>query len=602
MLLSSSYSNKIYFPQLFELSIPAIFGMYIIPFIMAVTLFSFVFKKDSVDFINSLPLKRSTIYITNIIGGILLFFFIFSVTSLFMWLFSNFFDNLVIPKMMYFHYFITFFIAYVYVFITSALTLTLTGSRVVNIALTLILLFLPGFIGDFYTSFTYDNKNYYEGNNDSVYPICREYGVDCEKYQISNDFIIKKSYKMDNEQTLPYKYINTISRASLGMYNNEVNYRNEITSVYNLPSIIKMIILSIIYFILGFYFFNRRKMEIAEMTFKSENIHQFVKCITLLPLSLAAISAFKRDSSSIGILIFGAIILIIYIVYDLITRRNNTHFMKSVLYFVSFILATILMNISFSGIANAETSKKINKDDISNIGIDLSASFNYDNNYDFHALNFKIYDNEIIDLIFNNANKLIEIDNQGHHFAVRLTLKNGNSYYFNIRLPKEEADKLFKVLDSKKDYVDNLKHIDYDKIYGVRVGINYYNEKDASKIIDLIRDSYEDKTLTDIVNSTYVDYNYYGDDITSVILYIYNKGIKNYMWVALCYYNIEVNALEKYIIENYELIKQTIGNANFIFSTSTNNLNFNINSVEGKTNLMKLKDWFNLKEIGAPKI
>jgi hypothetical protein len=45
MLLSSSYSNKIYFPQLFELSIPAIFGMYIIPFIMAVTLFSFVLKK-----------------------------------------------------------------------------------------------------------------------------------------------------------------------------------------------------------------------------------------------------------------------------------------------------------------------------------------------------------------------------------------------------------------------------------------------------------------------------------------------------------------------------------------------------------------------------
>lgn len=70
------------------------------------------------------------------------------------------------------------------------------------------------------------------------------------------------------------------------------------------------------------------------------------------------------------------------------------------------------------------------------------------------------------------------------------------------------------------------------------------------------------------------------------------------MWVALCYYNIEVNALEKYIIENYEFIKQRIGNANFIFSTSTNNLNFNINSVEGKTNLMKLKDWFNLKEIG----
>jgi polyphenol oxidase len=70
------------------------------------------------------------------------------------------------------------------------------------------------------------------------------------------------------------------------------------------------------------------------------------------------------------------------------------------------------------------------------------------------------------------------------------------------------------------------------------------------------------------------------------------------MWVALYYYINEVNFLEKYIIDKYEFIKQTIGNANLIFSTSTNNLNFNINTDEGRANLMKLKDWFNLKEIG----
>lgn len=56
--------------------------------------------------------------------------------------------------------------------------------------------------------------------------------------------------------------------------------------------------------------------------------------------------------------------------------------------------------------------------------------------------------------------------------------------------------------------------------------------------------------------------------------------------------------MEKYIIENYEFIKYTIGKANYIFSTSTNNLNFNINSEEGMSNLRKLKDWFQLKEIG----
>lgn len=56
--------------------------------------------------------------------------------------------------------------------------------------------------------------------------------------------------------------------------------------------------------------------------------------------------------------------------------------------------------------------------------------------------------------------------------------------------------------------------------------------------------------------------------------------------------------MKKNIIEGYEFITHSVGNANFVFSTSVNDLNFNINSEEGKQNLEKLKTWFNLKDIG----
>jgi hypothetical protein len=551
MLLSSSYSNKIYFPSLVELSVPAIFGMYVIPFIMAVALFNFVFKKDSVDFINALPLRRITIYITNIIGGILLFLLIFSITSLFMWLSSSFFNNLVIPKMMYFHYFITFFIAYIYVFITSSLALTLTGIRIVHVALTLIILFLPGFLGDFYNSLTHVDDNY----ADDLYPTCYNYGINCDRYQINNDFILKDSYKLNNEQTIPYKYINPISRAALGtITTGEINYNDEISGVYNIPSIIKMFLLSIIYFVIGAYSFIRRKMELAETTFKSENIHQLVKCITLLPLSIVAIATFAKDASKIMLLIFMAVILIIYIVYDLITRRNNTHFMKSIIYFLGFSLVSILIYISFDFVSNFESSKKILKNDVFNIGIQPNASFDYYNNEsDFNALNYKIYDNEIIDLIFNNTYKTIETDDQSRYFAIRLTLRNDKSYYFNMRLPKEEYNKLLNLLGSKKDYTNNFKHIDYDKIYGVRIANNCYTVDKSKKVIDFIRQSYEKKPLNDIINSTYIDYNSYSDGDTSLILYVYNEGVK--------YYRISSNInpdLKNYIMQmqNDEYVKE----------------------------------------------
>lgn len=45
-------------------------------------------------------------------------------------------------------------------------------------------------------------------------------------------------------------------------------------------------------------------------------------------------------------------------------------------------------------------------------------------------------------------------------------------------------------------------------------------------------------------------------------------------------------------------LKFSEGNADFIFSTSFNDLDFNINKQTGRENINKLKDWFNLKDIG----
>lgn len=51
-------------------------------------------------------------------------------------------------------------------------------------------------------------------------------------------------------------------------------------------------------------------------------------------------------------------------------------------------------------------------------------------------------------------------------------------------------------------------------------------------------------------------------------------------------------------IDGYEFIRVNVGDAEIVFSTAKNDLNFNINSQSGIGNLQKLKDWFDLKEIG----
>ncbi|MDD2469593.1 MAG: hypothetical protein PHI22_01500 [Bacilli bacterium] len=573
LLLKNEHIENTYFPSLAELSCPALIGMYIIPFAMAVVLFNFVFKKDSVDFINALPLKRKTIYITNIIGGIGMFFIMFFTTSLFMFLTNAFFPTLIIPKTMYYHFFITFFITYSYVFITSSLTLSLTGSRMTHIALTLILLFIPGFISDFYTSRIYANKYV-----DYGYMECEKYDVTCKKHQIYNDFTIKQSYKLNNNQTIPYKYINIIPRVFLDMHSFEITYESELYSVYNRPSLIKMVILSFIYFGIGLFFFFRRKMEMAESTFKSEDVHQLVKCLTLFPLCIVTIAIYDK-LSSIVLWIAIAIIIVIYVVYDLITRRNSGKYIKSIIYFLGLVLTSIIFCAVVSRISNVESLRVIEKEDVSNIGIAPSVNLmDRYNDPNLDILQFELISDDIANIIFDNANKQITSNIDPEQLVIRFKLKDGGTYYFDMRLLPDDYTKLLKILDNHDEYTKTYKDLPYDKVYGVRLGDSYLSQKGKLKVLELIKEGYSNRSVSDIVRATYLDNNYNRGFKYSLmnVLYIYEDGIKKHNVSTM------INPkLINYVMrtKNEEYIKEVKG-ANINVNTVHISIGFDIDDID----------------------
>ena len=97
--------NKIEFMEFNLLSFTTILGLFIIPIVLSKTLFGFVFKAKSVDFIMSKPLSRKTIYFTNIIGGILVLIAFMLINSLIIGVFGLF-SNLVVPFNLLIDYFI----------------------------------------------------------------------------------------------------------------------------------------------------------------------------------------------------------------------------------------------------------------------------------------------------------------------------------------------------------------------------------------------------------------------------------------------------------------------------------------------------------------
>ncbi|ERI92836.1 hypothetical protein HMPREF1982_01993 [Clostridiales bacterium oral taxon 876 str. F0540] len=56
--------------------------------------------------------------------------------------------------------------------------------------------------------------------------------------------------------------------------------------------------------------------------------------------------------------------------------------------------------------------------------------------------------------------------------------------------------------------------------------------------------------------------------------------------------------MEHFQINNYDFITTSNKNAKFVFSTAKGDLNFNINEKCGKYNLLRLKEWFDINEVG----
>jgi len=150
-----------------------------------------------------------------------------------------------------------------------------------------------------------------------------------------DDYVISKDELKNNNYILQYNeaYGNSFT-APLSFLNAHQD------TIYNEASIIKMSILSIIYFIISFFTFKIRKMENNEISFHSELMHYFIKTLVFIPIGFVCY-AIMYDGGNGSILIAIAGALIYYIVYDLITRKNIFKLRKSlIICFISFAFIT----------------------------------------------------------------------------------------------------------------------------------------------------------------------------------------------------------------------------------------------------------------------
>ncbi len=425
-----------------NISILNILGMYVLPLVLSLCLFGYVFKKKSVDFINSMPLTRKSIFITNSIGGILLIVIMMLLNVLLLGVETLIFSNLIIPFEMLLDYFILWTVSYIFVFTAANIATSLSGNHVTMIILTAIILFLIPFVHNYVTELS----GGIFGSNRYVIQVAE---MKLEEKGNYKEIIYAEKIQDDAEYTWPYNYI-------AGMFRGDV-------VAYSTSSIIKMSILSVVYFFAGMYLFEKRKMEVNETSFKNNHMHMIVKSLTLIPIDILAVTAINEIDSFVGQLFILVLVIAYCLIYDLITAKSIRNIKLGITYFIATALICVGLYCGAESLNNEKNNRaEFNVQDITSIACFID-EIDYANKYtDTKMDNVYLTNQRLLEIVKKNIQ---DMSYKEANIRVHLQLENGEKNALNLYLSIEDYNEIVSILLNDKTYVNEYKDIEYDKIH-----------------------------------------------------------------------------------------------------------------------------------------
>lgn len=559
MLNDNNHSNEVI--TLPVLSIINFLGIFILPIVISICLFGYVFKKRSVDFVNSMPISRKSIFITNTIGGIAILVLMNLINAIFIYILSNTLPNLVVPLGMIIDYFILWTIAYVFVFTVSNIAVSISGNMITSIAVSALILFLVPFTHAFISNalpLNHDSEYIIECNNKECVPD-NYYGVGTTVRNLAKEnkytmYLNRKSSSYN--YTLPSNFV-------IGFLFNGSSYYN----FYNTTSIIKTFILSLIYIVIGYFLFLKRKMEVCETSFKSIMVHNIVKCLTMVPI-LSFVYLMLRESyfDFVSLLILLVIIVGYYFIYDLITRKGINYLKKNIFTLLFYIPLFMLLMKGFD--TYLENNKNFSVDDIKYINIENVSKGNYNSRI------FDIYfeDKDVLNYLLTHTG--YGTLSEDEYIEVNFRLKGNREYSYNFSVSFENIEYIINLISKNSQVQEYINDIDYDNIYAVKLGNLKVEENYRNELIELCR-KHLPNSIENVDNGLNIEmYSYTNHEVEKYyittdnniikdkIMEIENKTLKedivNYPFNELYLYVSGYNLKREGELELYSYIKNNL--------------------------------------------
>jgi len=529
--LMAATNSGVFMPTIMELEPLSIIGMYLMPVILSITLFSFIYKRKSSDFVMSFPISKKQIFMSNTLGGLLIILISNIVNYLFLLIATLLLNNVLIDYKMLFDLFLLWTVGYIFVFTCTTIAVAISSNKLTTIVVTLLVVFLIPFTHNFIVSDTFKGDTLYINqtycNNDKCRPQNYEcYDISCEINK-NNDIYVDTFYHEvyeDTNYTLPYTLL---FQGLFGIGNPNIN-----------KSTIKMFLLSIIYIIIGLILFMKRKFEVVETSFKNERLHIFVRSLTTVPILCVYYIILSNTSISFSdlftIVFLFAIIITYIIIYDLLTRKKVTNIFKSL---AALIIVGVI--VVFTG--------EISKNKIEYIDVNKIEKMSFED-LTFSEIGNYTDNKDIINYIMS-----IHIENTGYKDYTRNMNVNieteGKKYLFRISLTEEEYDYIIDKLNKDKTYQETGKKIKDNSIYAIQLdGDGSYVFKDSELYSKLIKEFKESNIIKE-ENSNY---------LFRIMIHTYSNFVSDTVYI-----NIDDTSLMEEILNYYnEETKKAFKNPN----------------------------------------
>ena len=418
----------------------AVPGLYIFMFIGALllvyTAFSFLNKRNGSDFFHSMPCTRNCAYMSMGAAVISVIFATVTLSVLVTWLAYTVFGLVFIagyvPLLI-----AAFFAGSTLVAAAATIAVCLTGTRLTNVTLTGIILFLPRMIIYIFTSLIM-----------TAYPVLVEQSFG---WFMSIGINIPVSAFISSGTTILFGW---------------QSYLNYTSALYT-------IILAIIYIILGGIAFGRRKSETAAKSAPSKLLQHVYRCLITLPVMLIFLFARGRENNTVTVVIFAAASLVVYFLYEIITTKTAKKLLRTLPAYGILIVFTALFGISANLSGNAMSSYVPDANDVGSISLTAdAASYYYSGGQQPSFNSLALKDAKLVN---TRANELVvgalreglpngtgEYGLYHSRQVVTLNLKNGSKVTRAIAITNRGYNEFGQILSSDQKFTAALKKLPSD--------------------------------------------------------------------------------------------------------------------------------------------